>query len=232
MSTAPHLARGLMQRKPVQVGETFNRLTVLDTSKKDKLGRICLCSCSCGRQVQVHGYLLRSGNTQSCGCLKRDLVEAANKARSTHGEASGGRTPTYWTWLRIKQRCLNPKAVGYDRYGGAGVTVYSEWIVSYPSFLAHVGHKPGPHYELDRIDNDKGYEPGNCRWVTRAENAINRRSTRWVTIAGETKPVTHWFHILGVSATTYYSRLAKGLTPEVALTTPITGGVGSRKRCR
>jgi hypothetical protein len=95
-----------------------------------------------------------------------------------HGEARDGRrTPEYETWLGIRRRCSNPNNKDWPQYGGAGVTVSPEWD-DYEAFLRDMGRKPSPLHSIERIDGAKGYQAGNCRWATAAEQALNRRSTK------------------------------------------------------
>ncbi len=115
---------------------------------------------------------------------RRKIGEAARGRRQSpeHVEArvSKSRThemrgaPEYRAWDAMKQRCTNPKNVGWDRYGGAGITVCERWMRSFENFLADMGPRPGPDYSLDRIDGAKGYAPDNCRWATRSEQQRNR----------------------------------------------------------
>ena len=98
-----------------------------------------------------------------------EQVAARAKSLVKHGMY---RTPTYRSWDGMKQRCLNPKATGYSRYGGAGVTVCDAWL-TFGNFLADMGERP-EGTTLDRIDPTRGYEPGNCRWATRSVQNRNR----------------------------------------------------------
>lgn len=93
------------------------------------------------------------------------------EARKTHGRRD---TPEYRAWDGMKQRCTNPKARGYDRYGGAGITVCDRWMYSFENFYADMGDRPSSEHSLDRIDGSKGYSPNNCRWATRSEQQKNR----------------------------------------------------------
>jgi hypothetical protein len=105
----------------------------------------------------------------------REVVEKRAAARRKHGDQSrvdGRRSPTYRSWDGMKQRCLNPKATGYARYGGAGITVCDRWL-DFANFLEDMGARPDGT-TLDRIDSARGYEPGNCRWATRSEQNKNR----------------------------------------------------------
>src|SRR5689334_10623070 len=105
-------------------------------------------------------------------------------ARS-HGESCKG-SPEYHIWKAMKERCLNPNNAAYHNYGGRGITVCTEWAEFYPAFLRDVGRRPARGYTLDRIDNDKGYEPGNVEWRTAREQARNRRTNISVIYNGQT----------------------------------------------
>ena len=92
-----------------------------------------------------------------------------------HGAAVRGKTPEYDIWKAMKQRCANPNCKEFKDYGGRGITVCAEWAKDFGAFIASVGRRPAKGLTLDRIDNSKGYEPGNVRWATRAEQSRNRR---------------------------------------------------------
>ena len=133
-----------------------------------------LCRCTCGADIEVIGYCLKSGNTQSCGCLRK---EAARRSQLTHGHTAidGQRSPTYESWRGMITRCKK----GYihsEWYGDRGITVAPQWRgrTGFQCFLAHMGERPADT-SLDRIDPDGNYEPGNCRWATLEEQALNKR---------------------------------------------------------
>jgi hypothetical protein len=112
-------------------------------------------------------------------------------------------------------RCHNSKNKQYKDYGGRGITVFDEWHTDFDAFIKHIGPKPSPDLTLERIDNDKGYEPNNVTWATRSEQQYNRRShssAARITINGQSYTLNEWSKISGINATTLRSRLNKGVS--------------------
>ena len=133
----------------------------------------------------------------------------------------GHGTLTYARWKSMMQRCHDPKARNYPRYGGAGVTVCERWR-DFASFLADMGECPNLAHTLDRLKNDRGYEAGNCRWATKAEQSRNRPSfCVRLTHNGVTKNATDWAAEVGISANTLLHRVKLGWSAERVLTTPL-----------
>lgn len=147
-------------------------------------------------------------------------------ANFRHG---GCGTYLYRTWKQIKGRCLNPKNAAWEHYGARGVRLWDAWVNDFPSFRAwiveHIGPRP-PRLTLDRIDNDRGYEPGNLRWATRSTQSRNRRIARRITHprTGETLNLVEWEARLGIDRITIKSRIDKlGWPIDKALDTPWQG---------
>jgi hypothetical protein len=154
-------------------GKVFGRLTVIELSdmKGPNSEPIWRCLCSCGKVATVRGISLKTGNTRSCGCLRRDVLTSLNKSAATHGRT---RTPEFNIWCGIKKRCLNPKDKDYPNYGGRGVTICERWL-RFENFLKDMGERPRPSLSIERRNNGGDYEPSNCYWATRSQQAINRR---------------------------------------------------------
>jgi hypothetical protein len=144
------------------------------------------------------------------------------KAYESHGHAvARKRTPTYLVWCNMISRCTNSKRPDYASYGGRGITVCKEWLASFNAFLADMGERPDST-SLDRVDNAKGYAPGNCRWATKHEQMQNTRATRLLTFRGESMGLNAWAKRLGMNKESLRVRLAKWPL-ERAMTQPKKG---------
>lgn len=153
-------------------GQRFGRLTVVTQAKALPSGRARWeCRCDCGGSGAYQSDYLRNGRTRSCGCLRAEMVARRNRDEAPHGKHGSG---VYKTWRAMIGRCEHPGNASFVRYGARGITVCDRWRQSFPDFYADMGDRPEGR-SLDRIDNDKGYEPGNCRWATTAEQMRNRR---------------------------------------------------------
>lgn len=149
-------------------GKIFSRLKVKKYVGK-KSGRMQYeCVCECGNVVVVDAANLVSGNTNSCGCYKKDMASLANK---THGMR---RTPAWYSWISMRDRRNNEKHKDYKNYGGRGIIVCERWQDSFEKFYEDMGPRPDGT-TLDRIFVNGNYEPNNCRLATYKEQANNKR---------------------------------------------------------
>lgn len=151
----------------LEPGARFGRLTFVAEADERRRGyKVGRFLCECGQETEAPLYRVKSGRTKSCGCTKC--------VQTKHGMR---RSPEYRAWIAAKVRCGNPRDRGYPNYGGRGITFCDEWLHDFPGFFAHAGPRL-KGTTLDRIDNDRGYEPGNVRWATPKEQAANRRKAK------------------------------------------------------
>jgi hypothetical protein len=192
--------------------ETWTKIS--DDTQSGRRGYV-LAKCRCGRVKEVYWNNVLSRKSNSCGCGGRNN-------RLTHG-ASISSDPfiqkAYHAWFAMKGRCGNPRNHKWLMYGGVGITVSSEWINSFESFLDHLGPPPSLKHSIDRIDGSRGYEPGNCRWATCLEQSRNRKCLATLTVGGITKLAVEWCREHGVSSKLFHHRKKNGWSPEKAATT-------------
>lgn len=138
----------------------------------------------------------------------------------------------YTIWLDMRRRCYDVRCKGFAYYGKRGITMCEAWRTSFAAFIADVGQRPSSDHQIDRIDNDGNYEPGNVRWATRKEQCNNRRSSRLITFQGRTATLQAWADETGIGAPTIHCRLKAGWSVELALTAlpdstarPLTGKI-------
>lgn len=155
-----------MGKKLELIGQRFGKLVVIAQGQKIKNHYHWVCLCDCGNTKEVAGSSLMYGNTGSCGCLQKEKV-------TTHGLTG---TEVANSWSSIIQRCTNPNCKDYARYGAVGITIAEEWRHDLQAFANYLGEKPndGKKCTVGRIDNTKGYIPGNIRWETEDQQTRNR----------------------------------------------------------
>ena len=161
--------------EPVRIGQVFGRLTVLErVPDKGRGGHRFRCRCSCGNTTETNGYVLRVGDSSSCGCRRS---EVAKQKATTHGHCpGGGHSLEYGVWSAMLARVRATTGRRFEYYGARGITVCDRWL-KFENFLADMGPRPSPEHSIDRKSNDGNYEPGNCRWATKKEQAENRRTS-------------------------------------------------------
>lgn len=129
-------------------------------------------------------------------------------------------TPEWRAWRAMRARCYSPTHQVYDRYGGRGIRVCKRWRNSFENFFEDMGARPSPTHSLDRIDNEKGYTPSNCRWATEVNQQRNRRDARMLTLDEETLNLSAWAERYGMSVALLRYRLQKQ-DLRTALETPV-----------
>lgn len=204
--------------KPL-TGKIFDQLTVVGFAGKriDKCGKIKYywhCVCSCGRAAVACRRSLVLGEHTSCGCK---WMERLMNGVITH---SSSYTPEYKIWSSMRQRCSNPKAVGWINYGGRGIKVCERWE-KFENFIQDMGTKPTKNHSIERIDNNGDYGPSNCRWIPKQLQPRNTRRTIFLTFNGQTKPLFQWAEELSISYQTLFNRLDSGWTTERILGRPV-----------
>lgn len=201
-------------------GRRFGKLCVVqrEVSTASRMTR-WLVRCDCGRSAVVLGGNLRSGRTKGCGCT-----------RTKHGMY---RSPEYFVWNSMVQRCENRRHHSYANYGGRGITVDPEWRRNFSAFLRDMGARPkgAPRqFSIERRDNGKGYSKDNCYWATAGEQHINRRNNHILTVNGTAHPLSVWARIAGLSWHALAKRLENGWSPERAVSTPVEPRRPQRRR--
>lgn len=188
-------------------GQKFNKLTVIQPVESTNKHKMWLCACECGNQAIVKGSRLRSSSTKSCGCL---IYE--NMSGVTHGLCKLHKKE-YGTWTRMKARCTNPNEPSYEDYGARGISVCKEWDKDFTAFFKDMGERP-EGMSIERIDNNKGYCPENCRWANLTDQNNNKRCNKFITVNGITKTKAQWAKYLNIGRDTLGWRIKTGKTIE------------------
>ena len=196
-------------KKPYQdlTGKRYGRLLVLSLVADEKGSNIptrWLCQCDCGKQLSVRAYNLKSGNTNSCGCLQKEIA-ATNK--KTHG-MTGSRL--YIIWQHMIRRCTKETDQAYKYYGGRGIAVCDEWKDDFQAFYDWaMSHGYSDHLTIDRIDVNGNYCPENCRWATQREQQRNKRDNTRVSFNGQIKTVSEWAKEFNCFSSMVYREILK-----------------------
>lgn len=203
----------MMSKKIDMIGKRFGRLTPIEEGGHIGPFLAYKCQCDCGNIVTVRGPSLRTGNTTSCGCLRKEQVAELNK---THGMRHNAE---YSVWQNMISRCNNPNTDCFNRYGGRGISVCSQWH-SFEKFYADMGDRP-KGMTLERIDNNGPYSKENCKWATFKEQARNTRRTHLIEHNGKKQCLKDWAHEVGLAYNTLRKRFVIYNWPfEKAIATP------------
>jgi len=202
-------------------GMRFGRLVVVKqaepyTSPGGHRSARWLCKCDCGNEKIIRHSSLVNGDSTSCGCYQKENMARIFK---THG--IGNETRLYRIWQGSKNRCLNPKNRDYWKYGGRGITYYEPWVKDFIAFRDWAfanGYKDS--LTLDRNDNDKGYSPDNCRWVSYEIQENNRRNNSFIEIDGVKKTIAQWARYMNVSSNLICDRIKNGWNERDAVLIP------------
>lgn len=192
-------------------GEKFGRLTVIGVSRKVESGNreryYWRCKCGCGNEKEVRTDCLTSGLVKSCGCLKKDQdkinLTKYHKHKLSH-------TKLWDTYYGMKSRCYDKTDKRYSDYGGRGIEICPEWLENFENFVSwSLENGFDDNLQIDRIDNDSGYSPQNCRWISIKENCRNRRSNVMIEYQGKMITLVELSEILNIPYKTAYSKYRK-----------------------
>ncbi len=206
--------------KDLIVGQRYGRLVVIGfgmkTSKSGRSTRRCaLCHCDCGTEKLLDIAPIKKGLTVSCGCYNRQRVH------ETHSKGNHAKSPLYYVWVNMKQRCQNPRNPEYHNYGGRGIKVCDEWQTFQPFYewAINTGFDVGgKDQSIDRIDVNGNYEPSNCRWATFKEQQNNRRDNRKFTVFGVQMTLEQMSAVSGIHIGSLRSRIyTQKMSPEEAI---------------
>lgn len=167
--------------------------------------RTAIFKCHCGKDFISIIQHIKSGHTQSCGCRHSTAQIKHGCAIKKNGKVQKAE---YYIWVTMRARCNNYRRQDFYRYGGRGISVCERWT-KFAFFLSDMGDRPSNEHSIERVDNNGNYEPSNCKWATRKEQAKNRRSTVYITHNGETHNLTEWTEILGLKRGTIDARHRK-----------------------
>lgn len=196
-------------------GQRFGKLVVLNRAPNRGRRTIWNCQCDCGKRAQVGAEKMKAG-TVSCGCYITEVIRRHGHTYSENKKPSR----TYKAWVNMRSRVDGVTDYYVRHYTSRGIAVCAQWH-NFDAFLVDMGECP-PGLSLDRKDNDGNYEPGNCRWATRKQQAANTRRTLLVVVDGETMCLAYACERIGVKYNTAHARIRnQGMTPQEALGRPV-----------
>lgn len=195
-------------------GQQFGRLTARKFIELKHDGAVWECDCSCGNITTVRAGDLKSKNTKSCGCQRKEVIRKLSTKHGVTSNLSHDQYPkTYKIWRGIVNRCCTPSCSSFHNYGGRGIAVCEAWRNSYEAFISDMGECP-VGYSIERIDVNGNYEPSNCTWIPLQDQVKNRRNTVLVLLDGKEMLQAEAARVLGVNPSTiFYWRKGKQKKP-------------------
>lgn len=187
-------------------GQKFGRLTVIKRSDRRGSNAFWDCACECGNTNTIASRSLTNGLTKSCGCRAKDTCFKPKHNKSHSLE--------YHSWMAMRKRAYNRDG-RFPQYENRGIE--PEWDLSFESFYADLGPIPSDKHSLDRIDNDKGYYRGNCRWATSTQQNRNYSQNVFIDIDGKKMCVTDWAEYIGVDRHQIYRKIKRGQDKEMII---------------
>lgn len=191
--------------KRYKEGDKIGLMTLVRLHEKVSYGAnkwVVLCDCGKESVKSASDFWKLQACSYTCPLHKTRAVYPKNTKKERHA------------WLDIKSRCFDPNHASYHLYGGRGITMCGEWADNFVAFYRHIGPAPSRKHSVDRIDNDKGYEPGNVRWATQKVQSNNRTNTVLITANGKTQPLAVWAEELGQAHSKLYWRYTHGWSHE------------------
>lgn len=187
------------------LGRRYGNLRAISlVGPNNSRGMIWRFECDCGVRFNADGSEVRRGNKRQCPeCAKRSMV----KSKTTHGMSG---TDEYRIWRAIKSRCLNPNSDAYNYYGGRGIGMFPAWANCFMTFFNDMGSRPTKMHTVERINNGGDYEPSNCVWATRKQQANNKRNNKILTINGRQKTLAQWADLTGINESAIRARIRRG----------------------
>ena len=200
------------------IGRTFSRLTLVAFAERRGKSNYGLFLCSCGEEHVAEFSAVACGRTRSCGCLAGEASVLSGKRNATHGMS---KTVEFAAWGKMLARCSNPRDNSFKYYGARGISVCARWREKFENFFEDMGPRPSSEHSLDRINVNGNYEPSNCRWATKSEQARNTRDTPWITLEGTRVRLQDAIDASGITRETVKSRMSRGASAHEALTKPV-----------
>lgn len=193
------------------IGKRFGRVVVISLSRPSGRSTVVDGRCDCGDE---RPYFISNLRTQS-----EPMCPACREA-SRPAKGQSGKHPLFNIWKAMIQRCENPNHTWYSRYGGRGIRICDEWRADFEAFARHMGERPSLEHTVDREDPDGNYEPGNCRWLTIAEQQNNRANTIHFEWQGRTWTIKEACAVTGIEHATMAYRYNNGWSPDEMMAIP------------